>query len=74
MNTNTTSGERKFRLMPEERSSWNENGYFVRYDVFTEEENNFLSQVADDIAIGKRPFPDHRIFQYLFTFSNVNTT
>ena len=63
MNTNTTSEARKFRLTPEERSSWNENGYFVRYDVFTEEENDFLTQVADDIAIGKRPFPDHRVFQ-----------
>ena len=63
MHTNTTAEERKFSLMPEERSSWDENGYFVRHDVFTEEENDFLSQVADDIAIGKIPFPDHRIFQ-----------
>ena len=63
MNTNTTPEERKFRLTPEERASWNENGYFVRHGVFTKEENDLLSQVADDIAIGKIPFPDHRIFQ-----------
>ncbi len=63
MDTNTTSEQRKFRLTPEERSSWNENGYFVRHGVFTEAENDLLSQVADDIAIGKIPFPDHRIFQ-----------
>ena len=63
MDTNTTSEQRKFRLTPEERSSWNENGYFVRHGVFTEAENDLLSQVADDIAIGKTPFPDHRIFQ-----------
>ena len=63
MDTNTTPEEWKFRLTPEERSQWNENGYFVRYDVFTEEENGFLAQIADDIAIGKVSFPDYHIFQ-----------
>ena len=63
MNTSTTSEERKFRLTSEERSAWDENGYFVRHNVFTEEENNLLTQVADAIALGKIPFPDHRIFQ-----------
>ena len=56
MDTNTTLEERKFKLTPEERSSWDENGYFIRYDVFTKEENDFLAQIADDIATGKRPF------------------
>ena len=50
-------------MTPEERSAWDENGYFVRHGVFTEQENNLLSQVADAIALGKIPFPDHRIFQ-----------
>ncbi len=63
MNTSTTSEERKFRLTPEERSSWDENGYFVRHNVFTEAENALLTRVADAIALGKIPFPDHRIFQ-----------
>ena len=63
MNTNTPLEERKFRLTPEERTSWDINGYFVRYDVFTKEENDFLAQIADDIAVGKRPFPDYHIFQ-----------
>ena len=63
MATNTTSEERKFRLTPEERSSWDKNGYFVRHGVFTEAENAVLTQVADAIALGKIPFPDHRIFQ-----------
>ncbi len=63
METKTTSEERKFRLTPEERSSWDKNGYFVRYGVFTEAENALLTQVADAIALGKIPFPDHRIFQ-----------
>ena len=63
MSTDTTTEERKFKLTPEERSSWDENGYFVRHDVFTEAENDLLTQVADEIALGQIPFPDHRIFQ-----------
>ena len=63
MDTKTTSEERKFRLTSEERISWEVNGYFVRHDVFTEEENDLLSRVADAIALGKITFPDHRIFQ-----------
>ena len=63
MDTKTTSEERKFRLMPEERTSWDENGYFVRFNVFTKEENDVLRQIADDIAVGKRPFPRGNIDQ-----------
>ena len=63
MDTNTTSEKRKFRLMPEERASWEENGYFVRYDVFTDEENDILRHIADDIAVGKRSFPKTNINQ-----------
>ena len=63
MDTKTTPEERKFRLTPEEKSSWEENGYFIRLNVFTEEENDVLCQVADDIAIGKRPFPAKNINQ-----------
>ena len=63
MSTEKTSEKRSNKLTPEEKSSWEENGYFVRYHVFTKEENDFLSRVADEIALGKIPFPDHRIFQ-----------
>jgi phytanoyl-CoA hydroxylase len=63
MGTDTTPEERKFRLTPEERAAWNKNGYFVRHGIFTKAENDLLSQVADAIALGKIPFPDHRIFQ-----------
>ena len=63
MNRKTTSEERKFRLTSEERASWDENGYFVRYDVFNKEENDLLAQIADDIVDGKRPFPDYHIFE-----------
>ena len=67
MNTKTTSEEQKFRLTPEERSSWEENGYFVRYDVFRKKENDSLAQIADDIALGKRSFPDYHIFEKRFS-------
>ncbi len=63
MNTKTTPEAQKFRLTPEEKSSWEENGYFIRLNVFTEEENDVLRQVADDIAVGKRPFPTKNINQ-----------
>ena len=63
MDTNTTPKERKFRLTTEERSSWDENGYLIRYDVFTEKENDTLRQIADDIVDGKRPFPTANIDQ-----------
>ena len=63
MDTNTIPEKRKFKLIPEERAAWNKNGYFVRHNIFTKEENDLLSQVADAIALGKIPFPDHRIFQ-----------
>ena len=63
MDTNTTTEERKFRLTSEERSAWEENGYFIRYDVFKKEENDILRQIADDIAIGRRSFPTANINQ-----------
>ncbi len=63
MTTDNSLEKRRNKLTPEEKISWEENGYFVRHNVFTNEENDILSQVADDIAIGKLPFPDHRIFQ-----------
>ena len=63
MSTNTSHLERKFALTPDEQSSWEENGYIVRYDVFTEEENDILRRIADDIVDGKRPFPTEKIQQ-----------
>ncbi len=63
MNTNTTPEERKYKLTEDELAQWNENGYFVRLDVFSNEENGILAQIADDIVDGKRPFPDYHIFQ-----------
>ena len=53
----------KFSLTEEERSSWEENGYFLRYSVFTKEENEILAQIADDIVNRKRSFPEYHIFE-----------
>ena len=63
MDTKTTVLDRKYALTSDEKSSWEENGYFVRYNVFSEKENNVLRHIADDIAIGKRPFPEENINQ-----------
>ncbi len=59
MNTNS----QKFSLTEEERSSWEENGYFLRYCVFTKEENDILAKIADDIVNRKRSFPEYHIFE-----------
>lgn len=56
MNTDTPNETRKFRLTSDEKTSWEDNGFFVRYDVFTKKENEVLGKIADDIALGKRPF------------------
>lgn len=63
MSTNNSIQERKFALTTDEQSFWKENGYLVRYDVFTEKENNILRQIADDIVGGKRSFPAENINQ-----------
>ena len=63
MDRNTAQPERKFAITPEELSFWEENGYFVRLNVFTEKENDILRHIADDIALGKRLFPKTNIDQ-----------
>ena len=49
--------ERQFQLTLSEIEQWNQNGYLVRRNVFSPEENNHLYQVAEDIVNDKRPFP-----------------
>ncbi|MDE0087128.1 MAG: phytanoyl-CoA dioxygenase family protein [Candidatus Poribacteria bacterium] len=63
MSTGTSQSKRQFAITPDELSSWEENGYFVRYDVFTKKENDVLRQIADDIVDGKRLFPTENINQ-----------
>ena len=55
--------EREFALSADEQSSWEENGYILRYDVFSKNENDVLRRIADEIAEGKRPFPSANINQ-----------
>ena len=40
---------------------WNENGYLVRLNVFSAEENDALRQVAEDVVDEKRPFPSTNV-------------
>ncbi len=63
MDTTISPRERKYALTSEEESAWQEDGYFVRYDAFTEPENDALRRIADDIVDGKRPFPVDNINQ-----------
>ena len=63
MDTNIAERERKYALTSEEQSAWEEDGFFVRYDVFTKEENDIIGQIADEIAERKRTFPEYHIFE-----------
>ncbi len=63
MDTKATMTHKEFAMTSHEKAFWEENGYFVRYDVFTEKENDLLRHIADDIAVGKRPFPEANINQ-----------
>ena len=61
MHTESTPQDQGFGLSEDELAYWNENGYLVRLDVFTPEENDAFRQVAEDIVDGKRPFPPEHI-------------
>ena len=63
MNAESTPQDRRFKLSTDELSYWNENGYLVRLNVFTPEENDAFRQVAEDIVDRKRPFPTVHIDQ-----------
>ena len=63
MNAESTPQDRRFGLSPDELSYWNENGYLVRLDVFTAEENDVLRRVAEDVVDKKRPFPATNVNQ-----------
>ena len=46
-----------FRMTFDETQRWERDGYFVRENVFSYEENDHLRQVAEDIVTGKRRMP-----------------
>ena len=45
------------RMTPDEIQRWERDGYFVRENVFSYEENDHLRQVAEDIVAGNRKMP-----------------
>ena len=63
MNTESIPQERRFGLSPDELAYWNTNGYLVRLNVFSPEENEVLRQVAEDVVDGKRPYPSTNVNQ-----------
>ena len=63
MHTEPVPQERTFGLNSDELVHWNENGYLVRLNVFSAEENDVLRQVAEDVVDGKRPYPSTNINQ-----------
>ena len=50
-------------MTPDEIGHWETNGYFMRENVFSLEENDQLRQVAEDVAVGKRKMPMAHIDQ-----------
>ncbi len=61
MNANDMAQKQGYGLTAEELSFWNDNGYLIRQDVFSQDENDALRKVAEDIVDGKRPFPNAHI-------------
>ena len=53
--------ERRFRLTDDERAAWQRDGYIVREDVFTGEENELLNRVAEQVVAGERAFPEAHV-------------
>ena len=63
MSAESTPQDRCFALSADELACWNENGYLVRLNVFSAEENDALRQVAEDVVDQKRPFPSGHVDQ-----------
>ena len=53
--------ERQFRLTEEERQAWQRDGFFLRENVFSREENDRLNTVAEEIVAGARAFPEAHV-------------
>ena len=63
MDATSIPQDRPFALSTDELACWNENGYLVRLNVFTPEENDVLRQVAEDVVDRKRPYPATNVDQ-----------
>ncbi|MDP6504401.1 MAG: hypothetical protein QF886_12335, partial [Planctomycetota bacterium] len=57
MNSESATESRRYRLEAGELTQWNRDGYFVRENVFTAEENDAIRQAAEDVVVGDRAFP-----------------
>ena len=53
--------ERRFRLTEDERQAWQRDGFFLRENVFSGDENDLLNTVAEEIVAGTRAFPEAHI-------------
>ena len=59
-NSETTT-ERSHRLTGAERERWQRDGFFIRENVFTRDENEVLNRVAEEVVAGTRPFPAEHV-------------
>ena len=50
-----------FSLTPDELTQWKRDGFVVRENVFSPEENDALRQVAEDVVAGRRQMPTPHI-------------
>ena len=54
---NSAAVDTPFHMTAEEEQRWQRDGYFVRENVFSHEENDQLRAVAEDVVAGKRKMP-----------------
>ncbi|MDP6119158.1 MAG: phytanoyl-CoA dioxygenase family protein [Planctomycetota bacterium] len=57
MNSESATESCRYSLEAGELAQWNRDGYFVRENVFTAEENDAIRQAAEDVVVGDRAFP-----------------
>lgn len=49
------------RLSNEQKAQWQEQGFLVLREVYSPEESKTLAVLAEDLALGRRPFPQKHI-------------
>ena len=56
-----TTTDRSYRLTGPEFERWQRDGFIVRENVFTGEENELLNRAAEEVVAGTRPFPAEHV-------------
>ena len=56
-----TATDQSWRLTGAERERWQRDGFIVRENVFTREENEALNRAAEEVVAGTRPFPSEHV-------------